>query len=66
MHYEDAMTAVFSLQLHGHRHVQPYRSRKDGSIKWATFEMWPMSVSSHLIFLVLSACMSSAAHILTQ
>ncbi|KAL0049434.1 hypothetical protein WJX82_002295 [Trebouxia sp. C0006] len=43
MHYEDAMTAVFSLQLNSHRHVQPYRSKKDGRIKWATFEMWPMS-----------------------
>ena len=52
MHYEDAMTAVFSLQLNSHRHVQPYRSKKDGRIKWATFEMWPMSVSPHLIFLV--------------
>jgi len=48
MHYEDAMTAVFSLQLNRHHHVQPYRSKKDGKIKWATFEMWPMSVSPQL------------------
>ncbi len=63
MHYEDAMTAVFSLELKSHRHVQPYRSKKDGRIKWATFEMWPMSVSPHPIFLVLSLHACHLRHI---
>ena len=47
MHYEEAMTAVFSLQLKRHYHVQPYRSSKDGKQKWANMEMWPMPVSVH-------------------
>lgn len=66
MHYEDAMTAVFSLELKSHRHVQPYRSKKDDRLKWATFEMWPMSVSPHPTFLAVSAWMSSVAHMWTQ
>ncbi len=43
-HYEDALTAVFSLQLKCHRHVQPCRGSKDGKLKWANIEMWPMPV----------------------
>lgn len=43
-HYEDAVTAAFSLQLDCHRHVQPHRSRKDGQMRWARIEMWPMPV----------------------
>ena len=45
--YEDALRAVYDLQLNRHHHVQPYRSRKDGSLKWANIDMWPMPVGCH-------------------
>ncbi|KAL0039442.1 hypothetical protein WJX79_008577 [Trebouxia sp. C0005] len=40
--YDDAMNAVFNLQLECHRHTQPRKSKKDGSTKWTMIEMWPM------------------------
>ncbi|DBB14759.1 TPA: hypothetical protein ACH3X3_004373 [Trebouxia sp. C0006] len=40
--YDDAMNAVFSLQLECHRHTQAHKSKKDGSTKWSMIEMWPM------------------------
>ncbi|DBB11697.1 TPA: putative 3',5'-cyclic phosphodiesterase pde-3 [Trebouxia sp. C0006] len=40
--YEEAVDAIFNLKVDCHRHVQSYLSRKDGKIKWAAFEMWPM------------------------
>ena len=43
--HEEAMHAVFTLQLKCHRHEQPHRARKDGRTKWAMLEMWPMFVS---------------------
>lgn len=46
-HYEDAIRAVFELQLDGHHHIQPYRSTKDGKVKWASIKMWPMPVRIH-------------------
>lgn len=52
------MTAVFSLQLNSHHHVQPYSSRQGGVIKWARIEMWPMPVSKTLSF---SSCCFSAS-----
>ena len=42
--YDDAMNAVFNLQLECHRHTQPHKSKKDGTTKWAMIEMWPMLV----------------------
>lgn len=43
--YDEAMNAVFNLQLECHRHAQPHKSKKDGKIKWAMIEMWPIVVS---------------------
>ena len=42
--YDDAMNAVFNLQLECHRHTQARKSKKDGSTKWSMIEMWPMLV----------------------
>ena len=47
--YDEAMNAVFTLQLECHRHTQPHRSKKDGTTKWAMIEMWPMLVSVVLL-----------------
>lgn len=44
--YEEALNAVFDLRVECHQHIQPYASRKDGTIKWALLEMWPLSVQS--------------------
>ena len=43
--YDEAVNAMFNLRLDCHRHVQPHKSHKDGSTKWAMIEMWPMTVS---------------------
>ncbi|KAL3130461.1 hypothetical protein ABBQ38_008282 [Trebouxia sp. C0009 RCD-2024] len=40
--YEEAYNDVFNLQLDCHRHAQPHKSRKGGSVKWDMIEMWPM------------------------
>lgn len=40
--YEEAVDAIFNLKVDCHRHVQSHLSRKDGKIKWAALEMWPM------------------------
>ncbi|DBA77572.1 TPA: Pde-4p [Trebouxia sp. C0004] len=40
--YEEALNAVFDLRVECHQHIQPYASRKDGTIKWALLEMWPL------------------------
>ena len=42
--YDEAMNAIFNLQVECHRHTQPHKSKKDGSTKWAIIEMWPMLV----------------------
>lgn len=42
--YEEAVNAVFNLQLECHRHTQPYKSHKCSKTKWAMIEMWPMEV----------------------
>jgi len=44
--YEEALNAVFDLRVECHQHIQPYASRKDGTIKWALLEMWPLLVCS--------------------
>jgi len=44
--YEEALNAVFDLRVEFHQHIQPYASRKDGTIKWALLEMWPLLVCS--------------------
>ena len=46
-HYEDALRAVFELQLDCHHHIQPYRSIKNGKVKWASIDLWPMHVGFH-------------------
>ncbi|KAL0037183.1 hypothetical protein WJX79_004360 [Trebouxia sp. C0005] len=40
--YEEALNAVFDLRVECHQHIQPYASRKDGTMKWALLEMWPL------------------------
>ncbi|KAL3144948.1 hypothetical protein ABBQ32_003454 [Trebouxia sp. C0010 RCD-2024] len=41
--YDEAVNAVFNLQVECHRHTQPHISKKSsGIIKWAMIEMWPM------------------------
>ena len=40
------MNAIFNLQVDCHRHTQAHNSKKDGSIKWAIIEMWPMLVKA--------------------
>lgn len=47
--YDEAVHAIFELQLERHRHIQPYISKKDGRSKWAMIEMSPMTVSPSLI-----------------
>ncbi len=42
--YEEALNAVFDLGVDCHQHIQPYQSRKDGKLKWALLEMWPLLV----------------------
>ena len=42
--YKEAVHAVFTLKVDCHRHAQPHVSKKDGRIKWAMYEMWPMQV----------------------
>lgn len=42
--YEEAVNAVFNLQVECHRHAQPHVSKKNGTTKWAMLEMWPMPV----------------------
>ncbi len=52
--YDEAVNAVFNLQVECHRHAQPHISKKDGRTKWAMIEMWPMQVClphSYLQFL---------------
>ena len=43
--YAEALSACFDLEVEVHQHVQPYTSSKDGSLKWALLEMWPLLVS---------------------
>ena len=45
--YDEALHAIFELQLERHQHTQPYVSKKDGRKKWAMIEMSPMIVSLH-------------------
>ncbi|DBA79866.1 TPA: hypothetical protein ACH3X1_008215 [Trebouxia sp. C0004] len=39
---DEALHAIFVLQLERHRHTQPYISKKDGRSKWAMIEMSPV------------------------
>lgn len=41
--YEEAVNAVFVLQVDCHRHTQP-RQTHQGSVRWEMMEMWPMQV----------------------
>ena len=43
--YEEAYNDVFNLQLDCHRHAQPHKSRRGGTVKWDMIEMWPMQVN---------------------
>ncbi|DBB02619.1 TPA: putative 3',5'-cyclic phosphodiesterase pde-3 [Trebouxia sp. C0006] len=40
--YHEAMHAVFTDQVDCHRHSQPFSRKKDGKVRWAMLEMWPM------------------------
>ncbi len=42
--YEEAVNAIFVLQVQCHRHSQP-RPLKIGKVRWEMIEMWPMQVS---------------------
>ena len=44
--YHEAMHAVFTAQVDCHRHTQPFTRRKDGKVRWAMLEMWPMLVGT--------------------
>lgn len=44
--YEEAMQAIFSLQLDRYSHVQPHRHPETGKMRWECIEMWPMQVLS--------------------
>lgn len=43
--HAEALNACFDLEVEVHQHVQPYTSHKDGKLKWALLEMWPVPVS---------------------
>lgn len=40
---EEALNAVFNLQVEHHQYIQAYT--KDGKVKWALLEMWPLQVN---------------------
>lgn len=42
--YEDAMQAIYNLQLDRYSHVQPHRNPETGRLRWECIEMWPMQV----------------------
>ena len=42
--YDEAVTAIFVLQVDCHRHVQPH-AKHNGKVRWEMIEMWPMQVS---------------------
>lgn len=44
--YHEAMHAVFTAQVDCHRHSQPFSRKKDGKVRWAMLEMWPMLVGA--------------------
>ena len=44
--FEEAVHAIFTLQLDNHRHTQQYKSKKDGRAKYVMIEMWPLKVSN--------------------
>ena len=58
--YDEAVNAVFNLQVDCHRHAQPHLSRKDNRTKWAMIEMWPMAVQpvTPCIILHVASCCS--------
>lgn len=43
--YEEAVNAIFVLQVASHRHTQPHQTH-NGSVRWEIIEMWPMQVVS--------------------
>ena len=59
--YEEALHAIFTLNLECHRHTQPHKSKKNGHMKWAMIEMWPMMVCAALPspFAILFICAQS-------
>ena len=42
--YEEAMQAIFGLQLERYSHVQPHGNPESGKVRWECLEMWPMQV----------------------
>lgn len=63
--YAEALGACFDLQVEVHQHVQPYTSSKDGSLKWALLEMWPLLVSTHGCPVLCGACAYTTSGCLT-
>lgn len=64
--YAEALSACFDLEVEVHQHVQPYTSSKDGSLKWALLEMWPLLVSVRDLYItntILRLCRVYQAHI---
>ena len=47
--YEEAMQAIFGLQLERYTHVQPHRHPETGKLRWECIEMWPMQVLFQLM-----------------
>ena len=72
--YDEAVNAVFNMQVECHRHTQPHISKKSSGItKWAMVEMWPMQVTpstphhtlehlSHGYMKTLRLCFANAIH----
>lgn len=46
---EEAMQAMFGLQLERFSHVQPHRNPENGKLRWECLEMWPMQASLALV-----------------
>ncbi len=53
--YEDAVQAIFHLQLERYCHTQAHHNpEKGGAMRWECIEMWPMQVSHTHIACILS------------
>ena len=42
--YEEAVQAIFGLQLDRYSHFQPHRNPETGKLWWECIAMWPMQV----------------------
>ena len=46
--YDEAMQAIFGLQLDRYCHVQPHRHPENNTMRWECIEMWPLQVPLQL------------------